>query len=102
MPTALDERQKATFYYNLKSFRWSSIDAVAAAWIRVTDEVRLHRLTEGSQTKHLVELPLLGVPDEVSRVSILLSAMEHRPPEVRFTQQAKYAQLPVDLHKDNE
>lgn len=64
--------------------------------------LRLDRLTEGSQTEHLVELPLLGVPDEVSRVRVLLGAMEHGPPEVGLAQQAEHAQLPVDLHEDKE
>lgn len=56
-------------------------------------------LTEGSQGKHAVELPLLGVSDDVSRVVALLGAMEQRPPEVGLTQQAEHAQLPLDLQE---
>lgn len=54
-------------------------------------------LTEGSQRKHAVELPLLGVPDEVSGVIARLGAMEPRPPEVGLAQQAEHTQLPLDL-----
>lgn len=54
-------------------------------------------LTEGSQRKHAVELPLFGVSDDVSRVIALLGAMEQRPPEVGLTQQAENTQLPLDL-----
>lgn len=56
-------------------------------------------LTEGGQSKHLVELPLLGVPDEVSGVGVLLRAVERGPPEVRLAKQAEDTQLPVDLRK---
>lgn len=61
--------------------------------------MRPRHLTEGGQSKHLVELPLLGVPDEVSRVGVLLRGMERGPPEVRLAKQAEHTQLPVDLHK---
>lgn len=56
-------------------------------------------LTEASQRKHAVELPLLGVSDDVSGVIALLGAMEQRPPEVGLTQQAEHAQLPLDLQE---
>lgn len=58
-------------------------------------------LTEGSQRKHAVELPLLGVSDDVSRVVALFGAMEQRPPEVGLTQQAEHTQLPLDLRERN-
>lgn len=60
---------------------------------------RFHRLTEGGQSEHAIELPLLGVSDDVSRVTALLRAVEQRPPEVSLTQQAEHTQLPVDLHR---
>lgn len=56
-------------------------------------------LTEGSQGKHAVELPLLSVSDDVSGVIALLGAMEKRPPEVGLTQQAEHTQLPLDLQE---
>lgn len=61
--------------------------------------MRMRHLTESGQSKHLVELPLLGVADEVSGVSLLLGAMERGPPEVRLAKQAEHTQLPVDLCK---
>lgn len=64
-------------------------------------DVRPHHLTEGGQSKHLIELPLLGVPDEVSRVGVRLRAMERGPPEVRLAKQAEHTQLPVDLRKEH-
>lgn len=57
-------------------------------------------LTEGSQRKHAVELPLLGVADDVSGVIALLGAVEQRPPEVGLAQQAEHTQLPLDLQED--
>lgn len=60
---------------------------------------RFHRLTEGGQSEHAIELPLLGVSDDVSGVTALLRAVEQRPPEVSLTQQAEHTQLPVDLHR---
>lgn len=58
-----------------------------------------HHLTEAGQSKHAVELPFLGVPDDVGGVAALLGAMEQRPPEVSLTQQAEHTQLPVDLQR---
>lgn len=63
--------------------------------------VRSSHLTEGGQSKHLIELPLPGVPDEVSGVGVLLRAMERGPPKVRLAKQGEHTQLPVDLRKGN-
>lgn len=62
-------------------------------------DARPRHLTEGGQSKHLVELPLPGVPDEVSGVAVLLRAVEPGPPEVRLAKQGEHTQLPVDLRK---
>lgn len=62
-------------------------------------ELWLYYRTEGGQSKHAVKLPFLGVSDNVSGVTALLRAMEQRPPEVSFTQQAEHTQLPVDLQR---
>ncbi len=65
-------------------------------------ELWCYHLTEGGRSEHAIELPFLGVPDDVSRVTALLGAMEHRPPEVSFAQQAEHTQLPVDLHRQQK
>lgn len=65
--------------------------------LQSTKTVCLIILTEGSQDKHAVELPLLGVADDVGGVIALLRAMEQRPPEVGLTQEAENTQLPLDL-----
>jgi len=64
---------------------------------RHATEIWINHLTEGGQSKHAVELPFLGVPDDVSRVTARLGAVEQGPPEVSLTQQAEHTQLPVDL-----
>lgn len=56
-------------------------------------------LTQGGQSKRAVEVPFLGVPDDVRRVTALLGAVEEGPAEVSLTQQAEHAQLPVDLER---
>lgn len=81
-------------YNNMASFSATS----GSAEMSSTD-VKPRHLTEGDQSKHLVELPLLGVPDEVGGVGALLGAMVRRPPEVRLAKQAEHTQLPVDLRK---
>lgn len=74
----------------------------ASPWQHSPLHYSTQHLTEGSQSEHAVELPLLGVSDDVRGVAALLGAMEPGPPEVSLAQQAEHTQLPVDLRRGGE
>lgn len=73
--------------FKIKKNKSVSIDETEEPW----------PLTQGSQSKHAVELPLLRVPDDVSGVPALLGARQQRPVEVGLTEQTEHTQLPMDL-----
>ena len=58
-------------------------------------------ITKSGQAKHGVEVPLLGVSDDVRGVAVTgLRYVQLRPPQVGLAKQAEHTQLPVDLWRE--
>ena len=70
-------------------------------WSQTLYSGRSHIITESGQAEHGVEVPLLGVSDDVRGVAATgLRHVQLRPPQVGLAQQAEHTQLPVDLWRE--
>lgn len=63
----------------------------------LTRAVSPNLLTERCDHKHPVEVPFLGIPDQVIRGCALARVLQLPPPQVCFTKQTKHAEFPMDL-----